>query len=646
MFIAVAQQGGWSQLLARIAAVRPEALAQIPPVTTPAPENSIALLTIVVLALQGVFFAGSPTAGEGSTAQRFMAARSERHAMAGQLLNCFLALCLRILPLIGIGLVALAVFWPASLARSVPPPAGMTVLDDPVSAWGELINRCRLPAGLTGLLIAVEVAAYTSTLSALINWGSSFVINDLYRPLAPDASVQRQIWVSRATTLVLFLASSVVALLFVKQMVGWFMFINSAMVIFLLPLSFFRFFWWRFNVWGELAAIVLGLAALDPRLVRPRLPKRRQTPDVAGTRPVVRTQLRCPGRSRAADASRVNRDLATVLRSLSPSWLVGTSARGVRRTPDRTIAGAARGRFRVGHAGLPRFGPRRQRPLRRRLAAPGRRVRSRSRIWRLAGPARLRARPGAREPVARRNTPRETTLMNLTQTRRQPWPALLLALATGWTALAADATNQWVELRGIDFEGGAHAHFGASHYGRAHVNYVYAQPTLAAATMSARFALPAVPPTPQVLAIEAMDDDAATQCRIRISINGHDLLRGPSGFTDARWQQRSLPIPAGTLQPGTNILTIANEQPEGNLGSPPWFMVARAAVADTGHKLTPIHPRDSRSISQSRPALCRSRRRPGKQNRASSTAAPKAGCGRRSSTSMRSRCCPSSSSTS
>ena len=49
------------------------------------------------------------------------------------------------------------------------------------------------------------------------------------------------------------------AILFVKQMVGWFMFINSAMVIFLLPLSFFRFFWWRFNVWGELAAIVLGL---------------------------------------------------------------------------------------------------------------------------------------------------------------------------------------------------------------------------------------------------------------------------------------------------------------------------------------------------------------------------------------------------
>ena len=259
MFIAVAQHGGWSRILARIAATRPEALTQVPPVHSPAPTNSIALLTILVLALQGVFFAGSPTAGEGSTAQRFMAARNERHAMGGQLFNCFLALCLRILPLIGIGLVALSMFWPATLARRVAPPPGMTVLRDPVTAWARVIQSCRLPNGLTGLLVAVEVAAYTSTLSALINWGGSFVINDLYRPLDPKAGPRREIWVSRLTSLLLFALASAVAILFVKQMIGWFMFINSAMVIFLLPLAFFRFFWWRFNVWGEMAAIVLGL---------------------------------------------------------------------------------------------------------------------------------------------------------------------------------------------------------------------------------------------------------------------------------------------------------------------------------------------------------------------------------------------------
>ncbi|MHC4444491.1 MAG: hypothetical protein ACYTA5_17985 [Planctomycetota bacterium] len=53
--------------------------------------------------------------------------------------------------------------------------------------------------------------------------------------------------------------ASLVTVFFVQDMVSWFIFINSAMVIFLLPLSWFRFFWWRFNVCGELAAIVLGL---------------------------------------------------------------------------------------------------------------------------------------------------------------------------------------------------------------------------------------------------------------------------------------------------------------------------------------------------------------------------------------------------
>jgi SSS family solute:Na+ symporter len=259
MFVAAAQHGGWSAVLERIATTRPEALRTLPPVEAASGANSIELTTIVILVLQGFFFAGSPTAGEGSTAQRFMAARTEAHAIAGQLLNCFLALSLRVLPLIGMGLVALSIFWPASLAEVQPAPPGMTVLDDPVHAWAELVRSCELPLGFIGLLLAVEVAAYTSTLAALINWGSSFVINDLYRPLDPRASLRREVWVSRITTLLLFVAASVVALLYVNQMVGWFMFINSAMVIFLLPLSFFRFFWWRFNVWGELAAVVLGL---------------------------------------------------------------------------------------------------------------------------------------------------------------------------------------------------------------------------------------------------------------------------------------------------------------------------------------------------------------------------------------------------
>jgi Na+/proline symporter len=139
------------------------------------------------------------------------------------------------------------------------PPPGFRLLQDPAYAWGELVRLSRLPAGFTGVLVAAEAAAFMSTLSALINWGSSFVINDFFRPLRPDASSKSQVVVSRLATLFLFLLAALIAIFYVKGMVSWFLFINSVMVIFILPLSWLRFFWWRFNVWGELAAIILGL---------------------------------------------------------------------------------------------------------------------------------------------------------------------------------------------------------------------------------------------------------------------------------------------------------------------------------------------------------------------------------------------------
>lgn len=252
--LAVPQHGGWSAIIARAQSARPDVLQQVPP--TPL----IPALTIAMLVVQGLFFAGSPTAGEGMTAQRFMAAKNERHAMAGQLFNSFLALSLRTIPLIGLGVIAFSLFWTRDLmTQAGAAPPGFKLLADPTYAWGELIKATRLPPGFIGVLVASELAAFMSSLSSLINWGSSLVVNDFYRALRPDDPPRRQITVSRLTTLCLFIIAAFVSIFWVKGMVSWFLFINSVMVIFLLPLSWLRFFWWRFNVWGELAAFVLGL---------------------------------------------------------------------------------------------------------------------------------------------------------------------------------------------------------------------------------------------------------------------------------------------------------------------------------------------------------------------------------------------------
>jgi SSS family solute:Na+ symporter len=254
LLIAISQHGGWQTIAERAQLHRPEALQQFPP------TSLIPALTVAMLVIQGFFFAGSPTAGEGMTAQRFMAARNEQHAMGGQLFNAFLALSLRTIPLIGLGVVALSLFWTKDLILRVgSPPPGFELLQDPAYAWGELVKLSRLPAGFKGVLVAAEAAAFMSTLSALINWGSSFIINDFYRPLRPGASPRSQVLVSRMATLALFLLAAFVAVFYVREMVSWFLFINSVMVIFILPLSWLRFFWWRFNVWGELSATILGL---------------------------------------------------------------------------------------------------------------------------------------------------------------------------------------------------------------------------------------------------------------------------------------------------------------------------------------------------------------------------------------------------
>ncbi len=256
MFFALDQSGGLVHVIEKVSEIRPEGLVPFPP------TESMPLLLFGAIVLQGFFFAGSPTAGEGMTAQRFMAAKNERHAIGGQLFNAFLALSFRILPFIGLGIVAMSLFWSPELIGQIgAAPEGMKVLENPLHAWAELVKMINMPNGFKGLLLAVEMVAFMSTLSSLINWGGSFVVNDFYKKNKPTASKKEEIWASRFTTLVIFILAGIVAVLWVEGMVAWFLFINVAMVTFLLPLAWFRFFWWRFNVWGELAAVVLGLPA-------------------------------------------------------------------------------------------------------------------------------------------------------------------------------------------------------------------------------------------------------------------------------------------------------------------------------------------------------------------------------------------------
>ncbi len=210
------------------------------------PVKGLDVLTIFAFAVQGLFFAASPTGGEGFTAQRFMAARNEFHAQVGQLFNAVLTLVLRVVPFLFLGLIAAALYTPGSVA-------------EPGEIWGRLVNSYA-PTGLLGLLVAGIFAAYMSTISTEMNWGASYIVNDFYKPfIRQNESEKHYVLVGRIGSLVIFAASLLVTYYFVHGMRSWFLFINSVVFAFILPLSWLRFFWWRLNIYGEAAALIIGL---------------------------------------------------------------------------------------------------------------------------------------------------------------------------------------------------------------------------------------------------------------------------------------------------------------------------------------------------------------------------------------------------
>jgi SSS family solute:Na+ symporter len=201
-------------------------------------------ITLLALCVQGLFFAGSPYAGEGWTAQRYLAARSERHAVGGQIFNGVLALVIRLIPFVIMGLAAAALF-------------PLNTVGAPAELWGSLVKRYA-PPGLFGLLLVGGLAGYMAAISSMVNWASSYLMNDLYRlSLRPHATDREYLWMSRLFSAVLLIgALAWGANIAPAQLDRWVLFINSALVVFPLPLAWLKWFWWRTNVYGEMAGIL------------------------------------------------------------------------------------------------------------------------------------------------------------------------------------------------------------------------------------------------------------------------------------------------------------------------------------------------------------------------------------------------------
>jgi uncharacterized sodium:solute symporter family permease YidK len=120
-----------------------------------------------------------------------------------------------------------------------------------------MVLRDFLPPALRGLMIAAFLAAYMSTVGTQLNWGTSYLVNDLYRRfIVRRAGEHHYVLISKILTVVLVLCSGYVASRLTSIGAGWELVLNLGAgtgAVYIL-----RWFWWRINAWSEISAMIVA----------------------------------------------------------------------------------------------------------------------------------------------------------------------------------------------------------------------------------------------------------------------------------------------------------------------------------------------------------------------------------------------------
>jgi Na+/proline symporter len=180
-----------------------------------------------------------------------LAARDESHATGATLLFNIAHYALRPWPWIIVALASLVIYPDLDSLRSAFPKVDGAMLRDDL-AYPAMMNR--MPPGLLGLIATSLIASYMSTISTMLNWGSSYLVHDFWlRFLRPKASERELVRLGRVLTVALMVMACVIALELQSVYEGFQILLKvgagTGMVYIL------RWFWWRMNAASEIAAM-------------------------------------------------------------------------------------------------------------------------------------------------------------------------------------------------------------------------------------------------------------------------------------------------------------------------------------------------------------------------------------------------------
>ena len=252
--------GGLDGLLTQLAARRgPDGLDYLRVLPDFSNNWDLAVAVFIMpIAVQwwAVWYPGAEPGGGSYVAQRMLASKSEKDALAAVLFFNVAHYVLRPWPWILVGLASLIVYPTlADIAKAVPHVDPGLIGHD--IAYPAMLRF--LPAGFAGLMVGGLVAANSSTILTHLNWGASYLVHDLYRRfMKPDASEAHYVRAGRLATVGLFVVSSLMVYALDTAKAAFDVILQIGAGTGLLYLV--RWFWWRVNAWCEVVAMVSSLA--------------------------------------------------------------------------------------------------------------------------------------------------------------------------------------------------------------------------------------------------------------------------------------------------------------------------------------------------------------------------------------------------
>jgi Na+/proline symporter len=219
------------------------------------PEMWVMLLIIPLLVQWwSTWYPGAEPGGGGYIAQRMFAAKNADHSIKAVLFFNIAHYAIRPWPWIIVALCSLIVFPDlASFSAAFPAVNSGVATHD----MGYPAMLTFIPAGLLGLVVTSLVAAYMSTISTHLNWGSSYLVNDVYkRFINPKASEAKQVLYGRLLTVVLMIFSMLMALLLENALQTFEILLQIGAGTGLIYIL--RWFWWRINAYSEIVAMIVS----------------------------------------------------------------------------------------------------------------------------------------------------------------------------------------------------------------------------------------------------------------------------------------------------------------------------------------------------------------------------------------------------